>query len=114
MLPKPSRLTREEFDTFFPQTRPVSGSYLSLRYAKGDAEKGSRCAVVTSKKKIKSAHDRNRARRRVYGALGELVLPEGIYIFTASPAVLAIPYKDLLEDIKTLLAKTGASRSSAQ
>lgn len=77
MLPKHSRLTRDEFMRVFKAARRfrVSGAQILLSPTPHDRLKA---AVVVSKKVHKGAVARNRVRRRWYGLLRELGVASGV------------------------------------
>lgn len=67
MLPKSSRLTSAEVPAVLKEGRGASFGPVRVKYLKREGKGSvSRFAVVISKKVLKGAVDRNRARRRVY------------------------------------------------
>ena len=93
----------------YRQSSSVRGSVISLRYARRDASKPYRVAVVVSKKVHKSAVVRNRIRRRIYEAVRttDQVLPAGLdLVFTVfSDKVAAMEPQELVTSINDLLQK---------
>jgi len=65
MLSKANRLSIKEFDLVVKTGREVHSPFFSMRYVPGDALKFSPTAP---KKTFKTAVERNRTRRRIYGA----------------------------------------------
>ncbi len=59
--------------------------------------------IVASKKRVGSAVDRNRARRRIRAALGHVTLSEGSYIVVASRGVLTAPFGELVGWLETAM-----------
>ncbi len=88
MLKKIDRLTTEEIETL-AEGKSVFGTLISLRYISAPKLK---FAVAASKKIFKTAVERNRARRKVYGAIDMTQLR------AAKPAfVMLMPKKECLE-----------------
>lgn len=99
MLPKTQRFTRESF----PKGRPAerrSFSWGSLSLYEGIPP---RFGVIVSKKAIKKAHDRNRARRRVYTTLAALTPKKAALVHLRSEA-LTTPLQDITKDIQSVLS----------
>lgn len=108
MLKKKDRLTTEEIESL-SQGKSVFGTLLSLRYVRADKMK---FAVSVSKKVLKTAVERNRAKRRIYGAIDLKALEKGIG--ASRPAyVMLMPKKECLDaptaalsaEISSLLAR---------
>ena len=57
--------------------------------------------IVASRKRVGPAVARNRARRRIRAALGQVTLPEGSYIVIAGQAVLTAPFERLVGWLET-------------
>jgi len=64
-----------------------------------DAEVG----IVASKKRVGPAVDRNRAKRRIRAALGQVTLSEGSYIVVASRAVLTASFEEMVGWLETAM-----------
>ena len=62
--------------------------------------------IVASRKRVGSAVDRNRAKRRIRAALGSVALSEGSYIVLASREVLTAPFRELVGWLKTAMEET--------
>jgi ribonuclease P protein component len=59
--------------------------------------------IVASRKRVGSAVDRNRAKRRIRAALGSVTLSEGSYIVVASRGVLTAPFGELVGWLRTAM-----------
>lgn len=103
MLPKNQRFKR----TTFPKKKPLRRlSFLwgsVLVYGAAGSE-GGRAAVVVPKKVLRHAHDRNRAKRRLYEALAASGASEqtSLVIFPRREALTA-PFAALVDDVKRAL-----------
>jgi len=87
MLAKKERLSKKEFDYVFKNGRRVHTPTLQLIYLPDGDFHG---AVVVGKKVYKKAVDRNRLRRRLYGALYRYHKQNtlsGTYILVAKPSL---------------------------
>ncbi len=62
-------------------------------------------AIVASKKRVGSAVDRNRARRRLRAAANIAVLPAGHHVVVAHATSLTAPFEDLVRQLKRLEAR---------
>ena len=67
MLPKSERLTKNDFESIRPKVF-FRGEFFDVALVPLEATK---FACVISKKKIKRAVDRNKVKRRIFGALKE-------------------------------------------
>ena len=80
---------------------------VTIKYSRNPHRKQSRIAVVISKKVLKSAVGRNRARRRVYEImrheLSHISKPTDIVILLFSSEVATMSHDELRENIMTLL-----------
>ena len=74
MLGRSQRINRERFQAIFPKGGVHHTPHLLVRMVFGQKTKESRGAVVVSKKVVRRATQRNRLKRRIYGAL-ERVFP---------------------------------------
>lgn len=97
MLSKKQRFTR----ALFPKGRPNARRSFSWGTA-SLYDSPSAAAVVVSKKVIKKAHDRNRAKRRVYNVLATLDFKKGLVIHLRKEALTA-PNVLITNDLKELL-----------
>lgn len=107
MLPKQSRLTREQFQAVFRSSRRISLPGLLLLYAPASIF---RASVVVSKKVSSKATDRNRLRRMLYDLLSSSVEKcecVGSYILIAQPSVNTLTQKDIIAGLETGLKRLG-------
>lgn len=107
MLPKKRRLTKNRVDMIFKDGKTVHGHLLYLKYQTGGTPP-SRVSVVVPKKNIKAAVDRNRMRRRIYGAVEKVidVLPPNSHVVVvATNDVRSVGFDDLISEVKTLFKK---------
>lgn len=101
MLPKNQRFER----TTFPRKKPLRrlsfswGSVVMYGAAPGE---GGRVAVVVSKKVLRHAHDRNRAKRRLYEALASSGAAGSAVSFVVFPRreALTAPFAALVDDMQ--------------
>lgn len=96
MLPKNQRFSRESF----PKGRPTSRRSFSWGTVALYDSIDPRFAVIVSKKAIKKAHDRNRAKRRVYALLAPLSPKTAALVHLRSEA-LTTPIKEIEKDLKS-------------
>jgi ribonuclease P protein component len=69
-----------------------------------------RVSVVVSKKSAKRAVDRHLIKRRVYDSVSELGEMSGaLYVFFAKTGAHTIPYRELQEEVRTLLSGAKAA-----
>ena len=68
MIPKKSRINREDFEKMMKMGRLCNGGLFSLRFLKNTG-KSTHFSVVVSKKVAKTAVSRNKIRRRAYSLL---------------------------------------------
>jgi len=66
-------------------------------------ERAPEVGIVASKRRVGSAVDRNRAKRRIRAALGHVTLSEGSYIVVASRRVLTAPFGELVGWLETAM-----------
>lgn len=87
----------------------VRSSLAVIKYIKNPHRKSSRFSVVVSKKVLKLAVRRNRARRRVYEIvrheLPNLKSNYDLAIIIVSPEIISLPHNDLKTSIKQLLSQ---------
>lgn len=99
MLPKNVRFERNNFPKGRPQIRR---SFYWGTVSLFPTESAARFAVVVSKKVLRKAHDRNRARRRLYAALESVTSSYHIVIHAKSSALTA-DLSQVTEDIKSVV-----------
>ena len=100
MFPRRHRLKKDAFPTALSRGIRVSSTNISATILK-EIEG---FAVVISKKTLKLAVDRHRAKRRVLGALRSLpLLPKGAVLFPKA-AVLTMPLPELKKELEKLLS----------
>lgn len=99
MLPKTKRFTRESF----PKGRPAERRSFSWGSVGLYDTIPPRFAVIVSKKAIKKAHDRNRAKRRVYALIAPHAPKKAALVHLRSEA-LTIPTKEIENDLKTVFS----------
>lgn len=80
MLPKSERLTKQDFSTFKPNV-VFRGTYVDVSSIPSSLL---RFACVISKKRIKRAVDRNKARRKIYHLL-QKTRPTASYLVVIYP-----------------------------
>ena len=95
MLPKNQRFSRESF----PKGRPTSRRSFSWGTISLYDSISPRFGVVVSKKAIKKAHDRNRAKRKVYALLAPVSLKTAALIHLRSEA-LTTPVAEIKKDLE--------------
>lgn len=94
---------------FFSRSTPFSslhGHSLSARVSFLKENQGAKVAVIVSKKVAKSSVERNRIRRRVYGAIQKPIsdLPQGTYILLYPKKEITLAsYQDIEADIRHLV-----------
>lgn len=114
---KPTRLLkRSDFLRVAAARRKWAAPGLILQAAPYGEPNGSASIRVgfTTSKKVGSAVERNRARRRLRAAVAEvfpgLALPGTDYVVIGRRETLARPYSLLLQDLRTALKRLGAPR----
>jgi|JI10StandDraft_1071094.scaffolds.fasta_scaffold711907_2 ribonuclease P protein component len=101
MLPKSERLTKEDFKTL--KTKIVYRGIL-FDVAK-TSHKKALFACVISKKTLKKAVDRNKAKRRIYSLLKEKDLDPTISLIVyPKKESITIPFIQLKEELKKVFA----------
>jgi ribonuclease P protein component len=104
MLPKIRRVDRLGIQAVFKHGFRVFGQNLGLSYLKNSGNGPSKISFTVSKKVAKTAVERNKTRRRCYGAVAK-ILPE---IKTSFLLVFNIKNKKITEDRgKFLVELTG-------
>jgi ribonuclease P protein component len=86
---------------------------VSLRFADDGSTDPPRVAYAIGRR-VGSAVDRNRIRRRLRGALAgcrDDLVPGGAYLFDADRTVLTVAYADLSAAVGSLVARAKESRS---
>lgn len=101
MLPKASRLTAKEFKGV--KTRPTyRGAFFDLSISPSEITK---FACIISKKRIKRAVDRNKAKRKIYALLEKSTPSTAAYVFIyPTKQILQAPHQALEEEITKAFA----------
>ncbi len=111
MFAKSHRLNRIEFTKYFASGRRTQGPYFTIISTDAPALK---VAAVVGKKVSKSAVDRNRFRREIYGELKRQQqagqLGDHAYIVIAKPSLAGLSRIKRLAALKTALAQSGKAR----
>lgn len=112
MLKKNERLSRSQFNVSFKGGRRCHSPLLTLIHSPS-LNHSFHGAVVVSKKVYKSAVKRNRLRRRLYSVLYNTKVStqvEGTFIVIVKPSSATAPYREIKEELVSLLKKlaTGA------
>ena len=103
MLSKKNRLTSREFKTFFSEGKKHHTPLFTVVYVPYDTFHTS---VVVPKKVAKRAVDRNKMRRRVYGAVQQSTTQKnttGVFIFLMKKEAFEVEYAVLKEAVSKLL-----------
>lgn len=105
MLPSSRRLTSAEVPLILKEGKGASYGPIRVKYTPrlGKAHT-SRFAVVISKKVLKKATDRNRARRRVYEMVRTIELPSPVDVVILL-SVGSLSSKELRQSVKEALSK---------
>lgn len=98
MLPKKFRFSSRSF----PRTKPTVRRTFSWGSASLYTATSFQAAVVISKKTLKSAVDRNRARRRVYAALAKAAPETGAIVVFPNASVLKESFEHMVRDLAGL------------
>lgn len=109
MLPRRNRLLQKrDFDLLYRSGRFINSNFFKVSFLKTET-KGFRAGVVVSTKVSKSAVERNRIRRTVYGICGEFLKEFEnlgcILVFVAKRSVVTIGRELIEEDVKVLLGE---------
>lgn len=110
MISKDSRLTKKEFDHYFPLTHAIHGTHFFIRYYinKGEHNK---FAVVIPKKIIKLAVKRHLLKRKVFHTIQSLLkdqtIPpnQGIYIVIMKKNDNNLVFNNISQEIHELFKK---------
>lgn len=105
MLPKKNRLTKSFFKEHHHRLSFNKGVFFSVSLFRSNNDL-SRAAVIVTKKVAKTAVERNRARRRVYVLLNELLtsLPRGVMITVRVDAPLHhVSFQILRDELRVLV-----------
>jgi ribonuclease P protein component len=96
----------------------VRSHLVTLKYAPNPHRKNPRCAVVVSKKVLKSAVGRNKIRRRVYEALRPHITPDfpsfDLVFIVSSSEILAQSPEELRQFIAELITQSTGYNSSVK
>lgn len=110
MLPKQNRLRlKKDFERIFETGKWAGGDYISLKYAKKEADE-TRIGFMVGKKVSKSAVKRNVAKRRMREVVrlmlkNDQIKPNFDVIVIAKPEILGKSYQEIEADIKKALSK---------
>jgi ribonuclease P protein component len=110
MFSKRHRLTRKQFDTYFKSGRRIHSPDITLIYTPLPE---THAAVVVGKKVARKAHDRNKIRRRLYGAMYRTLQATdqtGVYILIAKPTLAALSKQDQIERVQKILNRISITR----
>jgi ribonuclease P protein component len=108
MLPKKRRLTKKDIQALFRSGKRLAGEYITLQAAPNAFEGPWKVSVSMSKKVFPKAHDRNRAKRRVFGVLKDISssLPSSYALmFQIRADIEPLTPSNLKEEIVGLLEK---------
>lgn len=106
MLPQKHRINRRFFNEVFSRGQFFGGDQLSGKIFNLKTNLPTRFAVVTQKKYLKRAVDRNRLRRRIYSAITPLlpqIKPGFAIIIFAKPNLLSADFKNIQIMLTSLL-----------
>ena len=106
MFPRRNRLSREEIALVTKNGKAVHTPLFTLKLLPHASGTGHKFAFVISKKESKTAVSRNRAKRRVRGAMQKLVpkLDKPLYcIVFIKKAVLDTPFGDIVLSLNKAL-----------
>lgn len=109
MLQKKHRLSKKQFDSIMSQGKAIHSPFFTFVYSLNKAE--SMGLVSVAPKKIsKTAVERNKIRRRIYGSIerviGNTLIPiQGIFL--AKAGVIKVDYKSLDEGVRQIFVKLG-------
>lgn len=103
MFPKKQRVTKDTFEKSAKTGSRKAGLHFSLTITPSP-DAISRFAVVVSKKVAPTAVERNKTRRRVFGALEAMSpIQPATYIFFAKKGAPELSYKNLEAEVRTLI-----------
>jgi ribonuclease P protein component len=108
MIPKTSRISREDFEKVMKKGGFLNSSFFTFRFLENPL-KSTHFSVVVSKKIAKTAVSRNKIRRRVYSIIKkhtkELKKPYFITFF-AKKGVETAKFNEVEQDILKILEKS--------
>tara|TARA_B100001179_G_C18364879_1_gene306518 strand:- start:200 stop:532 length:333 start_codon:yes stop_codon:yes gene_type:complete len=110
MFSKKERLTRAAFTEYFKTGKRLHSDVATLIYQPCPT---THVAVVVGKKVLKKAHERNAARRRIYGVLYRTLKKSnqtGVYIFLTKPTFTSLTKKQQQEAVQNLLKRITLSK----
>lgn len=94
----------------------IRSRVVTIKYVENPHRAHSRIAVVISKKVLKSAVGRNRARRRIYEImrheLAHIDHPTDIVFLLFSSEVTSMPHQELLELVRSLLEQVSTYKNT--
>lgn len=99
MLPKSKRVTTRDFKGI--KTRLIyRGVFFDVSIALQTSLETTKFACIVSKKRIRRAVDRNRAKRKVYSLLHSITPPSPILVFIyPTKTILKAPHQELEQEI---------------
>ena len=101
MLPKSKRLTRDDFSKL-QKRNIIRGNFFDIAVS---PYKETRFAVVVAKKRIKLAVDRNKAKRKIYNAIHNVILKTPyLVIIYPKQNICNAPYKSINDELTTIFA----------
>ena len=103
MLKKQNKLNTKDIKELITAGKRVYGTLFSVVYKPKNTNK---FGVTVSKKVYKKAVDRNRAKRRVFGALKD-VSPKNIghYNISVKSKLNTVPFTDISKDLNSVLCQ---------
>ncbi len=110
MVDKHTRISRADFPAIMQSGRRFHSPSVSAVFVPHPTP---RISVVVSKKVAKSAVDRNRLRRRVYGVVEHFMAEQPLsatVIFLLKPGALRVPRQAFATEVAGLLAQITKSR----
>ncbi len=104
MLPRSYRISADKFPAV-TRGKSFLGDHVRVVVKYDDALKNPKCAVIVSNKVAKTAVARNRVRRQVYAALGELVKNIPNAYISVFPARVPLEHEQIMNDLKKVFKK---------
>ena len=101
MLPRSHRIVADQFPAV-TRGKSFLGTNLRVVVKTDPSLKNPKCAVVISNKIAKTAVARNRIRRQIYAALGEILGKLPIAYVTVFPARVPLEHEEILKDLKNI------------
>lgn len=104
MIPKTSRINREDFEKIMKKGGFLNSPFFTLRFLKNPLNT-THFSVVVSKKVAKTAVSRNKIRRRAYSILRKYAKNPYFAILIGKKGVEKATFSEVEADIKKLLEK---------